>query len=83
MALSFLKLPGKGSEPFPAGPEDPIRSELFSVERLEQHGESLAAAQRTTPHPPQAASLAARLRDNERVLLAAYRSIPAGRPPPG
>ena len=26
--------------------EEPIRAELFSAERLEQHGESLAAAQR-------------------------------------
>ena len=34
---------------FPAAPEEPIRAELFSVERLEQHGESLAAAQHITP----------------------------------
>jgi len=27
-------------------PEDPIRAELFGIERLEQHAESLAAAQR-------------------------------------
>jgi hypothetical protein len=26
-------------------PEDPIRAELFGIERLEQHAESLAAAQ--------------------------------------
>jgi cyclic beta-1,2-glucan synthetase len=57
------------------GSEDPIRSELFSVERLEQHAESLAASQ-----PIHAASipgkpLVARLKDNERVLLDAYRSI--------
>jgi hypothetical protein len=28
--------------------EEPIRAELFSVERLEQHAESLAAAQTVT-----------------------------------
>ena len=28
--------------------EEPIRAELFSAERLEQHAESLAAAQRVT-----------------------------------
>jgi len=58
-------------------PEEPIRSELFSVERLEQHAESLAAAQRVTPKPGRGRSLAKRLRDNGRVLLAAYRAIGA------
>ena len=28
--------------------EEPIRAELFGIERLEQHAESLAAAHRTT-----------------------------------
>jgi cyclic beta-1,2-glucan synthetase len=56
-------------------PEEPIRSELFSIERLEQHGESLAAAQRVTPRPETGRPLATRLRDNGRVLLAAYRAI--------
>ena len=36
-------------------PEEPIRAELFSIERLEQHAESLAAAQRVTPTPGAAA----------------------------
>jgi cyclic beta-1,2-glucan synthetase len=53
--------------------EEPIRSELFSIERLEQRGESLAAAQRVQPGTGR--RLAARLRDNERVLQEAYRSI--------
>ena len=55
--------------------EDPIRSELFSVERLEQHAESLAADQPVSAKPPTARSLVDRLADNERVLLGAYRSI--------
>ncbi len=53
----------------------PIRSELFSAERLEQHAESLAAAQRIAPRPGIGRPLATRLRDNERVLLDAYRTI--------
>lgn len=59
----------------PHEPEEPIRSELFSIERLEQHAESLAAAQRVTPRPGAGRRLAPRLRDNGRVLLAAYRAI--------
>ena len=55
--------------------EEPIRSELFSIERLEQHAESLAAAQRVTPRPGVGRQLAPRLRDNSRVLLATYRAI--------
>jgi cyclic beta-1,2-glucan synthetase len=54
---------------------EPIRAELFSVERLEQHAESLAAAQPVTPRPWRGRPLAARLHDNGRVLLQAYRSI--------
>ena len=37
-------------------PEEPIRAELFSVERLEQHAESLAAAQRVTARSARAAA---------------------------
>ena len=40
---------------------DPIRAELFSVERLEQHAESLAAAQTITLEPvPRPATASAR-----------------------
>ena len=53
----------------------PIRSELFSAERLEQHAESLAAAQRITRRPGIGRPLATRLRDNDRALLDAYRSV--------
>ncbi len=58
-------------------PQEPIRGELFSIERLEQHAESLAAAQRVTGTPGRGRSLATRLRDNYRVLLVAYRAIGA------
>ncbi len=55
--------------------EEPILAELFSVERLEQHAESLAAAQRVTDKPKTGRRLANRLRDNGRVLVRAYRTI--------
>ena len=68
-----MRLPTSGLR----DPEEPIRSELFSVERLEQHAESLAAAQRIAKRPTLGTPLATRLRDNGRVLLAAYRTIGA------
>ena len=55
--------------------EGPIRAELFGVERLEQHAESLAAAQPVTTRSKTGRRLAARLRENGRVLLDAYREI--------
>ena len=54
---------------------DPIRAELFSGERLEEHARSLAAAQAVSPKAAKGHSLAGRLVDNEAVLLHAYRSI--------
>jgi cyclic beta-1,2-glucan synthetase len=55
--------------------EDPVRNELFSVERLEQHAESLAANQPISTTPASGRSLVDRLARNERVLLEAYRSL--------
>ena len=55
--------------------EEPIRAEIFGIERLEQHAESLAAAQRATEKPSKGLSLLARVDDNARVLVAAYRDI--------
>ena len=54
-----------------------MREELFSVERLEQHAESLAAAQPITDRPLAVLSLHTRLNDNAAVLLAAYRASAA------
>ena len=56
-------------------PEAPIRAELFSIERLEQHAESLAAAQRVSRQPGTGRQLAPRLDDNARVLTTAYRAM--------
>jgi cyclic beta-1,2-glucan synthetase len=53
----------------------PIRAELFSVERLEEHARSLATAQAVVEGPSKGNPLARRLAANEAVLLAAYRDI--------
>ncbi len=75
MNFAFSTAFGRYKLESPWDSEASIREELFSVERLEQHAESLAAAQPVTPTPVARLSLAARLRDNEAVLLAAYREI--------
>ena len=62
----------KGGSEFPPEIDQPIRAELFSIERLEQHGESLAEAQHVTTRRGAGRGLAERLRENEKVLLAAY-----------
>jgi cyclic beta-1,2-glucan synthetase len=67
----FLGFSRKAS---PWDSEQPIREELFSVERLEAHAKSLAVAQ-TVACPIRGLPLAARLAENATVLLSAYRSI--------
>jgi len=55
--------------------EEPIRAELFSSERLEQHAESLAAAQIVTIETSRGRPLLPRVLENGRVLLDSYRAI--------
>jgi hypothetical protein len=57
--------------------DEVIREELFSVERLEQHAESLAAAQSVSSQPETGRPLTKRVRDNDEALLEAYRVIAA------
>jgi cyclic beta-1,2-glucan synthetase len=61
----------------PWADEETIREELFSVERLEQHAESLASAQSVSSRPARGRPLAKRVDDNDEALLAAYRIIAA------
>src|SRR6202162_1503455 len=61
----------------PWNSDEILRAELFSVERLEQHAASLAAAQQVATRHAAHRTLGVRLRDNETVLLAAYRAIAA------
>src|SRR5258708_2892791 len=72
---SILRAFGRRPTASPWDTEDSIREELFSIERLEQHAESLATAQQITTRPMPRRSLAVRLRDNEAVLLEAYHAI--------
>ncbi len=68
---------GRRSRLPPWDNDEILRAELFSIERLEQHAASLAAAQQVTERPARRRSLGVRLRDNEAVLLAAYRDLAA------
>ena len=77
MASSLARPVKHRSVVFPPAPEKPIRAELFSIERLEQHGESLAAAQRIAPKRTTDQRLATRLRNNDDALRAAYHAIAA------
>jgi cyclic beta-1,2-glucan synthetase len=54
-----------------------LRAELFSIERLEQHATSLAAAQPVTQSRRDGGRVGVRLKNNESLLLAAYRSMAA------
>ena len=55
--------------------EQPIRAELFSVERLEQHAETLAAAQTVEAELTRGRPLTPRVFENGRMLLEAYRAL--------
>lgn len=56
------------------GDEQPIREEIFSVERLEQYAQILAAEHRIVRKKGRA-YLLPRLEDNGRKLVAAYRAL--------
>ncbi|WP_333872951.1 GH36-type glycosyl hydrolase domain-containing protein [Methylobacter sp.] len=56
------------------GGEEPIRFELFSIERLEQHAVSLAQAQKVGRRK-EGRKLLPRVHDNARVLLEAYKAV--------
>ncbi|MGB8435872.1 MAG: glycosyl transferase, partial [Burkholderiales bacterium] len=73
----ILRAFGRTLRAAPWDNEESIREELFSIERLEQHAESLAAAQQVIAGPKTARSLAVRLKENESVLLGAYRTVAA------
>jgi cyclic beta-1,2-glucan synthetase len=64
------------ARPLIASPEieEPIRAELFSLERLEEHAESLAAAQAVTGRSDEGIPLLPRVVENGRVLVEYYRA---------
>src|ERR1700733_14920780 len=57
--------------------EGPIRGELFSAERLEQHAESLASAQVISKDVEAGRPLLPRVLENGRILLEYYRATAA------
>ncbi len=57
----------------PWNDREPIREELFSVERLEEHARSLAIAQPVSSKASRGSPLTGRLADNAVALLDAYR----------
>jgi len=59
----------------PSRLEQPIRAEVFGLERLTQHAESLAAAQPAADTRGRGRRLLPRVRENGKVLLAGYRNI--------
>jgi len=75
--LTILDIPGLSSirRTFPRIVQEPIRAELFSIERLEQHAESLAKAQHVDPKRRRGRPIAPRLYENTNVLVDAYRDI--------
>jgi len=52
-----------------------ILAEMFSTERLEQHARTLAAAQSITKNPHRGHDLSARIAQDGRVLVRAYRLL--------
>jgi cyclic beta-1,2-glucan synthetase len=55
--------------------EEPILAELFSVERLEQHAQTLAGAQTVTASPRRGRAVGPRIAENGRVLVESYRVL--------
>ena len=56
------------------GDEQPVRAEIFSVERLEHYAQTLASEHRTVTKKGRA-QLLPRLEDNGRKLVGAYRVL--------
>ena len=74
-AIATRPFPGFFRKASPWDSEQPIREELFSLERLETHAKSLAIAQTVASRATRGLPLAARLAANGAVLLSAYQSI--------
>jgi cyclic beta-1,2-glucan synthetase len=55
--------------------EEPIREELFSVERLEQYAAELAAEHKVSSDAKRGRLLLPRLEENRRKLIAVYRAL--------
>ncbi|HKV32873.1 MAG TPA: glucoamylase family protein [Pyrinomonadaceae bacterium] len=65
---SLLRKPSRDTD------EKPFQAEFYSVERLEQYAQTLAAEHKTVTRKSRA-ELLPRLRDNGRILEAAYKAL--------
>ena len=75
MELSPTFLLGKLHGAFRDGNDEPIRAEIYSVERLEQYATALAKDHKTTSLPRRSLQLLPRLEENSRKLIQLYRSL--------
>jgi cyclic beta-1,2-glucan synthetase len=73
--LNVLQFPSAKQSLLHETADAPIRAEIFGVERLEQHAESLATSQRVTARAVRGLPLDQRLRQNTEVLTQIYRAI--------
>ncbi len=71
----FLRLLGLEADEFTQASDEPIRSDLLSIESLEHQAELLAASHRITAGTKDGRPLEPRLKDNARVLNQAYLDI--------
>jgi cyclic beta-1,2-glucan synthetase len=78
--VKYFRWGGRGRVPLnvPSEMDEPIASEIFSVERLEQHAESLAKAQEVSAAQSSGISLRGRLRSNAAGLRAAFHTLIEG-----
>jgi cyclic beta-1,2-glucan synthetase len=78
--LKYFRWGGRGRVLLnvPSEMDEPISAEIFSVERLEQHAESLAKAQEVSPALSSGISVRRRLRSNAAGLRAAFHTLIEG-----
>ena len=78
--MKYFRRGGRGRVPLnvPSQMEEPIAAEIFSVERLEQHAESLAKAQEVSAGQSSGISLRGRLRSNATGLRSAFHTLIEG-----
>ncbi|KAA0890020.1 GH36-type glycosyl hydrolase domain-containing protein [Pusillimonas sp. ANT_WB101] len=77
MKIAPFVLLTRRSASSPWNDKTPVRNELFGAERLQQHAQGLATAQKITLRPLRVLSLPKRLDENAAVLLTAYRASAA------
>lgn len=75
MGEPFSTLFGRFQRPPDAKSDEPIREELFSIERLEQFAAALAQSHKIAERPRRARFLLPRLEENGRKLLTAYHAL--------